>query len=708
MMIGSRLVDKLTSRIRSGVWRLNQKVNPVGQVLIDVQSGGGKDVYPDIDLSAHLKVYLVNVWCYRVTREIAQRVSSVPLILQRRQINRGAITWQSVDNKEIQRILDEPNPNEDWRSFTERQIVALLGAGNAYGAYVEDDHEFWYLRPDRISGVVDADGNLVKYQFRNTRRIDLERDTIVHLKLQGSTGDYFGVPPSSTIKETVMAKLNMTKYLNQFFKNFAMIGTTLSTPGKLSTLQRTAMHKEMKELFTGLERAFGTAILEGGTKLDKLTHPLKELIPTELDVIARGEVIAAYGGYPVIAGLLDGASYANANVQERLFEAGTCEYIRSVFERGYTRQWLRPRWGEEYRLWYDRTMIEGLQEDRTAKSTRVISHWEKRVITLDETRLQLGYPALGPGNGGDEYYTSPLVSFNGGSFDGDDPTGGGEKQTRARKRLALAVDPLAVKWLNHDRQVAKGEKRLSPMVDEYLDRQRERVIDAINELTAKGKIMSRLGFAVFPSLTKDSAADVFNAELFNLIRENLLLVGLARKTYPKVVKAQGDDALKAIGVSFGFDIDNARVDDMIRRFAQKITVINNTTKELIRDVLKEAYDENLTIDQLVARLRDADTFVFSKTRAETIARTETNGIVNSANILAFQQSGVVKKKEWVSTLDERVRDIHAEANGEIVDVDAPFIVGGEAMDHPGDPAGSPENTCNCRCGCVPVIETAAA
>jgi hypothetical protein len=31
-------------------------------------------------------------------------------------------------------------------------------------------------------------------------------------------------------------------------------------------------------------------------------------------------------------------------------------------------------------------------------------------------------------------------------------------------------------------------------------------------------------------------------------------------------------------------------------------------------------------------------------------------------------------------------------------MDQPFIVGGEALQFPGDPAGSPEMVINCRCG----------
>lgn len=54
-------------------------------------------------------------------------------------------------------------------------------------------------------------------------------------------------------------------------------------------------------------------------------------------------------------------------------------------------------------------------------------------------------------------------------------------------------------------------------------------------------------------------------------------------------------------------------------------------------------------------------------------------------------------KQWVATMDSRTRPEHARANGQIVPVGAEFIVGGEALAHPGDPAGSPAMIDGCRC-----------
>ncbi|HEX3162956.1 MAG TPA: phage minor head protein [Pseudolabrys sp.] len=89
-------------------------------------------------------------------------------------------------------------------------------------------------------------------------------------------------------------------------------------------------------------------------------------------------------------------------------------------------------------------------------------------------------------------------------------------------------------------------------------------------------------------------------------------------------------------------------------------------------------------------------------RADTIARTETHnaasyGLRESARD-AQEKLGIDLEKAWAATLDDRTRPAHAEMDDEdYIGMDEKFIVGGEEMDGPGDPAGSAENVCNCRC-----------
>jgi len=94
--------------------------------------------------------------------------------------------------------------------------------------------------------------------------------------------------------------------------------------------------------------------------------------------------------------------------------------------------------------------------------------------------------------------------------------------------------------------------------------------------------------------------------------------------------------------------------------------------------------------------------------AERILRTETNRAYNLASFsqqrdLAEQVPGLLKM--WMATGDNRTRDSHLEAHGQIVLATEPFIIGKDKVEmmFPGDPAGTPEETINCRCRPVTVI-----
>ena len=68
-----------------------------------------------------------------------------------------------------------------------------------------------------------------------------------------------------------------------------------------------------------------------------------------------------------------------------------------------------------------------------------------------------------------------------------------------------------------------------------------------------------------------------------------------------------------------------------------------------------------------------------------------------------EQAGMTHK-EWVSAQDDRVRDTHAEADGQIVGTEEPFQVSGIEMMHPCAVGAPPEEVINCRCIAVGTIK----
>lgn len=91
-------------------------------------------------------------------------------------------------------------------------------------------------------------------------------------------------------------------------------------------------------------------------------------------------------------------------------------------------------------------------------------------------------------------------------------------------------------------------------------------------------------------------------------------------------------------------------------------------------------------------------FDVARNNAMRIARTEGHRVQEQAGfdaMSAAKDSGADVVKQWSSTLDERTRPEHQEADGQIREIEEPFDVGGEELMMPGD--GSAFNCINCRC-----------
>ena len=130
--------------------------------------------------------------------------------------------------------------------------------------------------------------------------------------------------------------------------------------------------------------------------------------------------------------------------------------------------------------------------------------------------------------------------------------------------------------------------------------------------------------------------------------------------------------------------------------AQRVSDINRVTRKRISRIIQKGTQEEVGRYEISKRLF-ALSEIESKIRARKIARTETHSGSSMAIHEAAKQERVLREHEWATARDERVRISHADADGQRVPVDQPFEVGGELLDHPGDPKGSAGNIINCRC-----------
>lgn len=141
--------------------------------------------------------------------------------------------------------------------------------------------------------------------------------------------------------------------------------------------------------------------------------------------------------------------------------------------------------------------------------------------------------------------------------------------------------------------------------------------------------------------------------------------------------------------------------------ADLVRNVTDATRGILTSEIRRGILTGQTLDQVMYRIGqnlDSGKFMGIKQRAETITRTEVNRIMSSSTWQRMQQMSQTVdglQQQWDAANDARTRPAHHAADGQIVNIDQPFIVAGEELRFPGDPAGSAENTINCRCRVIP-------
>lgn len=213
--------------------------------------------------------------------------------------------------------------------------------------------------------------------------------------------------------------------------------------------------------------------------------------------------------------------------------------------------------------------------------------------------------------------------------------------------------------------------------------------------------------------------EVVNALLYKEDFEELLFdrYGETGKTFSSRISLPVDVAMTDDEES---EINTALNLFYLTRVGEQATLITETNQKDLLSSLETGIIESQEQEEGFSRV-DAAAFgaiaLVRKLRGRegAISVTETQVIAEAAKITEAEVLiGVVPnismpnkivvnvEKEWFTVGDERVRPSHMISDGQVVDMNEPFVVGGELLNYPSDSSlgASAGNTINCRCTSV--------
>lgn len=160
------------------------------------------------------------------------------------------------------------------------------------------------------------------------------------------------------------------------------------------------------------------------------------------------------------------------------------------------------------------------------------------------------------------------------------------------------------------------------------------------------------------------------------------------------------------GTVLSFDEINQLSQEKVRAESREDPIVR--TREEYIDAVEEYFpvDEDVMghidevlIGALAVQLRHReDPWYYSQDRARAIAENDSNALWNDEELKDAYDSGY-RYKTWVTTMDGRERNSHAEVNGVTIELEELFELQGGYMAFPMDETYDPDpsEVCNCRC-----------
>lgn len=665
-------------------------------------------------------------WVYACVNAIADEVAMINFRLYK------------MTGSEVEEVINHPildvlyRANEFMTKFDlfwlTSQYLELTGEAPWFISYKGlTPEKIILLRPDRLDIKPGTDGKIIDgytYSADKRNKLPLGLQEVVFLRNPDPDTPFRGKGTLSAAARSADVDEFSEEWNRRFFYNSARPDAVLQTTQKLTKDQLERVEKKMKQKFGGLENAHKLLILQGGLEYKSMNLTQKDMDFMEQQKFSRDKILGIFRVPRTALGITDDVNRANAESTDFVFAK---RKIKPVMQRitEQLNEFFVPLFPNSENLFLD--YDSPVPEDTTTKIALYANALQNGWMSINEVRSMQGLGEAG------EEADKLRVPLNFQPIDSDffgTPTENHislnnirarDKQKnrvkRLKKQLEGQVEDIVYNLITNKRkskkqkeqnitdeekpllvfqtqQLAVGDSYVPAYrkkIDRVFNSQRKRVLD---EMPTKGKSLDPKKFKLDP----EKEADLFASLLDGITLE--------------IIKDQSELAYRFIGLDNKLTIANEAVKAFITKQVAKI--IKDATKDT-NDRLASAISRGLEEQESVPQIRKRVGELFDdmkKYRSERIARTETLRASNFAATESYRESGLVRKKRWLTALDDRTCEWCGPLNGKIVGLDDNYFDKGDTfrgrdggvLDLDYGATEHPPLHVNCRCTVIPIIQ----
>lgn len=643
-----------------------------------------------------------HVWVYAACTAIVEPFKAIPIIL-----DEGSKDKIKPVAHPVMDLFASPNPFMAGKNFWEAILWNLLlitmrspgGQAFVVGNVPTDfsrgeiPDELWVFSDAAVQPKLDAQGVLCGWRvgYGGKVQMDLSLDEVIRIRKFNPYDWKLGLSPLAAAAVEFLQDTEAKEYNLRFLQNGAAPSGQVSLDGQPPARDQWEQIKtEFKNNYSGAVNAGKTLFLPWMLKYESFARS-----HTDFDFMAqlgwnRDSVLAAYRVNKWAVGISEELNYATAKEAKRQLYENVILPLGEEVLGALNSQWIQNIERRGFSLRMDLTNLQALKEDRTARirdmRELVDMGWPPAVAAA---WLDLDIPTKGaPWLNEDR---SQFALFGGGfteeeETEDDIEDGKAAKRSLPAPKVKTSRASLAKKFV--DSLFDPGERELRPIAQRFFVKQRNQMLDRLDAMKAVPKEKGALVSALIPEKAKE------NAEIIRVYQ--VAYVHQAKRVLRSLRGELSGKAWKSLNLD--------STEDEVRQFLAarllKLSEVNDTTfrgvEKRLSEIVAEGVERSWTIEEMAAAVRSGirDVYQQRNRQTSTIARTETAVVTSGVRHEIFRSAGI-KRKEWLSARDSRVRDSHAAEDGNTVVLGQKFPVTG--LLHPCDPSGPASETINCRC-----------
>lgn len=308
-----------------------------------------------------------------------------------------------VTDHPFYQVFANPNPFQGSFEFMEQVQQSLDVTGNAFISIEKVAGTFeLYLLPTKYMAIIPDPKKKIKeyHYYINGQSIKYKPEEVIHIKYNDIDDSYYGAPPLSAASDILTFESYRIQFTNAFFKNSAIPAGILEGEQVLGDTMLKKLRGEWEKIHQGINNAHKVAVLQGGLKYKPLSSPIKDLDLGTLKRLSKEDIQTIFKIPDSVLGSMEGVGSNEGKEALAAFWRGSLIPRIARLESAINRGLKSLMFGEGKQVFrFNLTEVEALSDDKESTARFVSQLVTTSLLTINEGRALLGFPASKDPNG---------------------------------------------------------------------------------------------------------------------------------------------------------------------------------------------------------------------------------------------------------------------------------------------------------------------